>query len=133
MLIYVQENILIDESGNPVLTDFGSMMRILREDHMAETANLTQISMISLHKDKTSSDCDGTGWFMSKQRMMNGEQTEADEVWAIGMTLVQVRTQPYFAHSSSENLCATYLASNSEATFHRPLRKRARFHNRPPQ
>lgn len=42
--------------------------------------------------DSSGSGFNGTAWFMSKERIFDGKRTEADEVWAFGMTLIQVGT-----------------------------------------
>ncbi|KAH8115147.1 kinase-like domain-containing protein [Phellopilus nigrolimitatus] len=88
-------NILIDENKDPILTDFGLMLRTLLQSPSATPMSITASSNAS---SSGSLAGDYTLRFASKERVFDGMRTEEDEIWAIGMTLIELLTgEPPFS------------------------------------
>ncbi|KAL5498093.1 hypothetical protein ACEPAH_2223 [Sanghuangporus vaninii] len=80
-------NILVDTNKNLVLTDFGLMLRTLFQSPFDTPMSVTASSSIS---DAVTVDGDYTLRFSSKERVFQNMRSEKDDVWAIGMTLIEL-------------------------------------------
>ncbi|KAL5524911.1 hypothetical protein ACEPAF_8780 [Sanghuangporus sanghuang] len=79
-------NILVDTNKNLVLTDFGLMLRTLFQSPFDTPMSVTASSV----SDAATVDGDCTLRFSSKERVFQSVRSEKDDVWAIGMTLIEL-------------------------------------------
>ncbi|KAL5478670.1 hypothetical protein ACEPAI_1947 [Sanghuangporus weigelae] len=80
-------NILVDTNKKLVLTDFGLMLRTLFQSPFDTPMSVTASSSVS---DADTVDGDYTLRFSSKERVFQNMRSEKDDVWAIGMTLIEL-------------------------------------------
>ncbi|KAL5510992.1 hypothetical protein ACEPAG_3711 [Sanghuangporus baumii] len=80
-------NILVDINKNLVLTDFGLMLRTLFQSPFDTPMSVTASSSVS---DAVTVDEDCTLRFSSKERVFQNIRSEKDDIWAIGMTLIEL-------------------------------------------